>query len=249
MIDEVILPTPNAVLMAAELLSKGFDEEKGYGELMMVDVGGATTDVYSMSDGLPKQMNAILSGLEEPYAKRTVEGDLGMRYSATGILQAMSQSEISHHNKKGFDIEMEAKKRHQNIEMIPTTKSDFEIEHILAQKCIDTAISRHVGTIKGVYTPMGMMYHQVGKDLTETAYFIGTGGVLINDFEPEKMLKAGLFDANKPMELRPKKPILMIDKDYILSAMGLLSIEYPEVALRILKKRILPLGDGYATKE
>ena len=70
-IDQVILPTPHAVLMAAELLSKGFDDEKGLGELMIADIGGATTDVYSMSEGLPKQMNAILSGLEEPFAKRT----------------------------------------------------------------------------------------------------------------------------------------------------------------------------------
>ncbi len=246
-IDGVILPTPNAVLMASELLSKGFDEESGLGELMLVDVGGATTDVYSMADGLPKQMNAILSGLEEPFAKRTVEGDLGMRYSATGIIEAMSQAELSHFQKQGIDIVLEAKKRNHDIAFIPMTEGDFNIEHILASKCIDAAISRHVGTVKGVYTPMGMMYHQTGKDLTETKVFIGTGGVLINDKNPIVMLKAGLYHTDKPLELRPKRVTFMIDHDYILSAMGLLSIDYPEIALRILKKRIIPLGDYHAT--
>ncbi|MDD4194290.1 MAG: glutamate mutase L, partial [Acholeplasmataceae bacterium] len=123
-IDQVILPTPNAVLMAAELLSKGYDEEKGLGELMIADIGGATTDIYSMSDGLPKQMNAILSGLEEPYAKRTVEGDLGMRYSALGVVQTMSEQEISHHKKHEVDIIHEATMRNHNIEFIPITPHD-----------------------------------------------------------------------------------------------------------------------------
>jgi uncharacterized protein (TIGR01319 family) len=232
--------------MAAELLSKGYDEEKGLGELMIADIGGATTDIYSMSDGLPKQMNAILSGLEEPYAKRTVEGDLGMRYSALGVVQAMSEQEISHHKKHEVDIIHEATMRNHNIEFIPITPHDEKVETIIASKCIDAAVSRHVGTLKSVYTPMGMMYHQVGKDLTDTAYFIGTGGVVIHSNNPVDMMKDVLYQTTKPTELRPKNPIFMIDKDYILSAMGLLSLEYPEIALRIMKKRIVILGEKHA---
>jgi uncharacterized protein (TIGR01319 family) len=58
--------------------------KKVLGELLIVDVGGATTDVYSMADGYPKHSNYILSGLEEPYAKRTVEGDLGHAILSAG---------------------------------------------------------------------------------------------------------------------------------------------------------------------
>ena len=242
-IDQVILPTPHAVLMAAELLSKGFDDEKGLGELMIADIGGATTDVYSMGEGLPKQMNAVLSGLEEPFAKRTVEGDLGMRYSALGVVQAMSDQEISHHQKTGVDILSEASLRNHHIGFIPISSHDEHVETIIASKCIDAAVARHVGTLKGVYTPMGMMYHQVGKDLTESKYFIGTGGVVIHSKNPIDMMKSSLYSEQKPMELRPKKPIFMLDKDYILSAMGLLSLDYPEIACRIMKKRIVVLGD------
>ncbi len=240
-IDRVVLPTPNAVLMAAELLSKGFGDQVGLGDLMMVDLGGATTDVYSMAKGLPTQMNAMLSGLEEPFAKRTVEGDLGMRYSALGVLQSMTASEISHWNKLGIDIESETKKRYQNIEFIPTTDHDFKVEEIIAGKCIDTAMTRHVGTLKSVYTPMGMMYSQVGKDLSKTKYFIGTGGVVISSKDPVAMLKHATQIESKPMELRPHHPEFLLDQDYILSAMGLLSMDYPEIAFIIMKKRIIHL--------
>ena len=238
-VDQVVLPTPNAVLMAAELLSKGFDQEEGIGDLMIADVGGATTDIYSMADGFPKQANAILSGLEEPFAKRTVEGDLGMRYSALGIVASMQPSEISHHLIQGVDIVSEVNRRHADSECISSTDFDYIVDDILASKCIDTAVSRHVGTLKGVYTPMGIMYYQVGKDLTQTNYFIGTGGVVISSKDPVAMLKHATSKQEKAMELRPTAPQFMLDKDYILSAMGLLSMDYPEIALRIMKKHIV----------
>lgn len=82
------MPTPAAVLSAMELLAKGTETEKGLGDLVAVDVGGATTDVYSMSLGEPTGVNTVIKGLPEPYAKRTVEGDIGMRYSASGVVEA-----------------------------------------------------------------------------------------------------------------------------------------------------------------
>jgi len=240
-IDRVVLPTPHAVLMAAELLSKGFGDEKGWGDLVLTDVGGATTDLYSIAEGLPTQMNAVLSGLEEPFAKRTVEGDLGMRYSASGILQAMTPSDIEHYRAQGIDMVQECAKRHADIGWIPSTHEEFMVEDLLASTCIDVALSRHVGTLKSVYTPMGMMYHQTGKDLTRVGAMIGTGGVVIKSESPKQLLEQSLKHALKPHELRPKNPQYYLDQDYILSAMGLLSMENPTLALRIMKKRIVKL--------
>ncbi|MBQ4505133.1 MAG: glutamate mutase L, partial [Firmicutes bacterium] len=88
LISGIMMPTPAAVLAAMELLSKGTENQSGWGELVAVDVGGATTDIYSMTEGLPERTNTVLKGLPEPYAKRTVEGDIGMRYSANGIVEA-----------------------------------------------------------------------------------------------------------------------------------------------------------------
>ena len=240
-IDRVVLPTPHAVLMAAELLSKGYDDEVGLNDLMLADVGGATTDIYSISSGLPTSMNAMLTGLEEPFAKRTVEGDLGMRYSALGILQSMTHADISRDEKQGIHITDECMKRHEQIDFIPITDDDYKIEDHLASRCIDISMSRHVGTLKGVYTPMGMMYQQTGKDLTQVKSFIGTGGVVIASKDPKALLRQAVIKEDKTMELRPKHPEFYLDADYILSAMGLLSMDFPEIALRIMKKRIIKL--------
>lgn len=241
LVSNVIIPTPNAVLLAAELLSKGYGVEQGLGDLMLADVGGATTDIYSMGAGLPTQMNAILTGLEEPFAKRTVEGDLGMRYSAKGVFDSFTASEISQLKTNGFDLEVEINKRHDQIELIPLTDEDFKTDDLLASKCIEVAISRHVGTLNSIYTPMGMMYNQIGKDLTNTSYFIGTGGVVINSKAPLQVLKHGASLTNRPMELRPKNPTYLLDESYLLSSMGLLSVDYPEVALKIMKEYLIKL--------
>ena len=240
-ISKIILPTPNAVLVAAELLSKGFADEIGLGELLIVDVGGATTDVYSMADGYPKHSNYILSGLEEPFAKRTVEGDLGMRYSALGIIDTMSESMIALHLKEGIDIKKEAQNRKDNVTFISETDHDYASDDLLAKTCVEIAVSRHVGTIRGVYTPHGIMYYQVGKDLSETGYVIGVGGVVISSKDPKNILKAVAMIETKPLELRPKEPQFLLDQTYILSAMGLLSAEYPEIALRIMKKHMIEI--------
>ena len=86
LLSDIMMPTPAAVLQAMELLSQGTENERGIGDLVAVDVGGATTDVYSIADGMPEHMNTVYKGLPEPYAKRTVEGDIGMRYSIQGIV-------------------------------------------------------------------------------------------------------------------------------------------------------------------
>ena len=52
--------------------------------------------------------------------------------------------------------------------------------------CVDTALSRHVGKIESYYTPMGIMYLQSGKDLSDIKYIIGTGGVIINSPQPKR---------------------------------------------------------------
>jgi hypothetical protein len=62
---------------------------------------------------------------------------------------------------------------------------------------LKVAVSRHVGTIKGVYTPHGIMYYQVGKDLSQTEYIIGVGGVVISSKDPKAMLKKATMIEHK----------------------------------------------------
>ena len=90
-----IIPTPLAVLNACELLSKGTKNMPGLGDLLAVDIGGATTDVYSISDGRPTLENVTVKGLPEPVSKRTVEGDLGMRYSLPSLVDELDLDAFS----------------------------------------------------------------------------------------------------------------------------------------------------------
>ena len=61
-----IIPTPTAVLKAAQLLADGYKEQTGIGPLVILDIGGATTDVHSVGDGLPTTDDTFFEGLEEP---------------------------------------------------------------------------------------------------------------------------------------------------------------------------------------
>lgn len=242
-IGEIIMPTPEAVLQAAELLSEGYEDEEGYGELIIVDIGGATTDVHTIGEGFPKRTEVILKGLEEPFAKRTVEGDLGMRYSANALLSNVSNYEFKKYfeddDKCNHNIKASLERRATHVDFIPETKDEEAFDKAIAKICCDISMSRHVGHVEVVHTPLGDMYYQTGKDLTGIRYVIGTGGVLINNNEAKKILKQVTKKSNRILELRPTNPSILLDKSYILSGMGLLSLKYPKLALKLMKQYLM----------
>ncbi len=238
-IDKVILPTPEAVLKACDLLSKGYLREKGLGELVAVDIGGATTDMYSMCTASAKRSDVVIKGLEEPYAKRTVEGDLGMRYSALGVLKSLSTEEIILINEdENIDLEKSLIYRSEHVEEIFNDGEGEKIDLIIGGICVYKAMGRHVGKMEEVYTPMGLVYNQTGKDLTKIEYVLGTGGVLVNSKDPAKILSKVKGTSKNYLELRPVNPKYLLDADYILASMGLLSEIDPLLALKIMKKHL-----------
>ena len=238
----ILMPTPAAVLKAARVLSEGSDEERGLGDLMVIDIGGATTDVHSIAEGEPTKAGVNTRGLEEPFAKRTVEGDLGMRYSAVSLREAAGSRKMRKYlgdTERKIDIDANCKYRIEHIKMVPITKEEIHFDEAMAKVATELSMERHVGTIESVYTPMGAMYTQIGKDLMEVKYVIGTGGVLVHSDNPQDILKAGAFSAENPAYLKPRNARYLIDKTYILSAMGLLSKDYPDKAVRIMKKYLV----------
>lgn len=242
LISGILMPTPASVLKAAEVLSKGTKDEEGIGDLVVIDIGGATTDIHSIGEGAPTKSSVMLRGLEEPFSKRTVEGDLGMRYSSMSILEAAGTRMMKKYLKQDYNIEEEFKLRYDNTDFIPKTDKEIEFDEAMAKVCADISMKRHAGEIESVYSPLGMMYTQIGKDLLELPYMIGTGGVIVNSDNPEEILKAGLFSAEDPTSLKPQNPELLIDKDYILSSMGLLAMVNSNMAVRMLKKYITNIG-------
>ena len=239
-IDKVLLPTPESVLRAATLLADGYLKEFGFGEIVLVDIGGATTDMYSICSASAKRSDVVIKGLEEPYAKRTVEGDLGMRYSALGVLSSLTEEEVKLINlDEGVDLKKELTYLSQNVDNVPTSEKQEKIDRIIGRICVDKATSRHVGKMEEAYTPMGMLYNQYGKDLSKINYVIGTGGVLVHNKHPEDVLSAIVYKPKNGLELRPRTPRYLIDKDYILASMGLLAEIDPLLALKIMKKHVV----------
>lgn len=236
-----VIPTPSAVLSAAQLLSEGTERQKGLGPLAIVDVGGATTDVHSVSDNLSGFQEVIFEGLQEPFLKRTVEGDLGMRYSAMSLLETTGFGAFQKFLPKLSNQEIEEKclYREQHPEFIPTHSEERYFDYTIAKLAIFNAIHRHVGELRVEPRPNFNLYYQKGKDLRLLNYLIGTGGVIVHSTCPKELIVEALQQS--PRELTPIAPQLMLDRDYLLSALGLLGEHYPETAFNLLKQIIQPL--------
>ena len=240
MTNSEIIPTPLAVLNGCELLSKGTDTTEGIGDLMAVDIGGATTDVYSISAGTPTFENVMIKGLPEPYNKRTVEGDLGMRYSLPPLADQTDLNALS--SEIGVDVD-DILKWIETCKKFPNTLADKnshnqKVEEGLAKSALKIAVERHTGKVESTFTPFGEMYIVTGKDLTKVGSVVGIGGVLVNAANADDILEGAKADKQNLMSLKPKQPKYLLDKKYIFGSMGLLSAINAELALTIMKKEI-----------
>lgn len=245
LISGIMMPTPSAVLKAMTLLADGTDGEPGIGELIAIDVGGATTDVYSIASGMPTRSDTVFKGLPEPYAKRTVEGDIGMRYSLHGICEAAGMAKISQLSGLSESrCEGLADFLSKNTDIVPNGNPELEaFDFALASAAVETAVTRHAGTMEEAYTLMGLTFVQNGKDLTEAKRIVVTGGSLIHTGRTAEIAAHALYNPANPNSLKPKTADILVDRKYILSAMGLLSEHYPKAALRIMKKELENYGN------
>ena len=139
-----------------------------------MDVGGATTDVYSVAKGLPTKEGVSTAGLPEPYAKRTVEGDLGLFHNLDTLSCIAEQAAGLYDEKKSAFEEKVEKLR--GVLSIPEGTDQTECQLMLSQLAVKTAVDRHVGTVELIVTHNGEFWMQRGKDLTQVKTVIGAGG-------------------------------------------------------------------------
>lgn len=243
LISGIMMPTPSAMFAAMQLLADGCEGEGGLGEIAAVDLGGATTDVYSIAAGMPQHVNTIIKGLPEPRAKRTVEGDIGMRYSLDGIVAAAGIGKISQLSgltESKIEELTELLKTH--TDRLPDTPELQALDKALASMAIEVAVTRHAGTIEQTFTPCGEAFVQAGKDLRSVQTLVATGGSLIHDPNAHEIASHALYNPQTPMSLKPTSAEILVDRKYILAAMGLLGEHYPKTALRIMKKELVSNG-------
>jgi uncharacterized protein (TIGR01319 family) len=165
-----------------------------------------------------------------------------MRYSALSLYEASNKKIIKKYLKNyNCSVEDEFIKRNNNTSYVSEDKLDIDFDEAMAKICVDLSMNRHVGKIQTVYTPMGQVFSQEGKDLMTLPNIIGTGGVIVNSKNPKNILEASLFSMDDPTLLKPKNPSYLLDKNYILSAMGLLAMINENMAVRMLKKYIVKI--------
>jgi uncharacterized protein (TIGR01319 family) len=195
--------------------------------------------VYSIAKGDPTASGVTLKGLPEPFGKRTVEGDLGMRYSAGALLKAAGAEMIAGYaGSSPEEATAYVAKVEGDIDHLPQNDTEANIETAMGKACVRLSADRHVGHLEVYFTPYGTSHVQTGKDLTKVTTVIGTGGVIVNHAKPEEILKGIMFDETNPQVLKPQKPEFFVDHEYIMASMGLLGEEYPAVAVRMMKKYI-----------
>jgi uncharacterized protein (TIGR01319 family) len=220
MVSGPIIPTPGAVMEAAKLLKEAI------GDLVVFDVGGATTDVHSVTQG-SEEINRILIS-PEPEAKRTVEGDLGVYVNLVHIVEKIGLENL----KKEFE---DAEELIANAKAIPETDREKQFVERLTKEAVLTSLERHAGNLRNFYGPSGKKTVAEGKDLTNVKYIIGTGGALTR--LPNRL---GILNSvgtyGKGMELYPTNNAkVLIDNAYIMASLGVLSKRYPEDALQLMK--------------
>jgi len=243
--DAVLMPTPAAVLEGARLLADGLPGRAGLGPLVVIDPGGATTDVHSIGSGEPAEAGIIRTGLPEPYAKRTVEGDLGMRHNAASIVSAMSLESLTADAGLSMTTARTALDRIlADIEALPSNDAESRFDLALVRAATRIAMLRHAGTRETVYTTQGPVQVQRGKDLSAAGLVIGTGGAIVHAKDPAAILSVAVARASEPHALLPRSPRLAIDHEYLLYAAGLLAQVEPETAFDLCTHHLRPLEEA-----
>lgn len=215
--------TPDVVLTGVELLARGLDEERpGAGDVVVVDVGGATTDVHSVVERDPEDSGLAREVVATTAVTRTVEGDLGMRWSAVTTVEAAGRA----------DLVEAATRRRAEPGWVPGDAAEQDVDLDIACAAVRIALERHAGRSRVVVSPEGRVVERSGKDLREVDLLVGSGGVLRHG-GPDAVRRVLLPSTGEELEggwQLPRAPEVVVDRDYVLAAAGLLVADHPQEA-------------------
>ncbi len=226
MVTGTIMPTPGAVMECAKLLYEHL------GDLLVLDVGGATTDIHSVTEG--SEEIALLQISPEPMAKRTVEGDLGVYTNAMSMVQQIGIPQLE--KETGVDVTAVL----ENYQPIPQTPEQTKLTEALTWHAASTALERHCGKLRYTYGSNGRVTYADGKDLTKVKHIIATGGALTRLPDREEIMTrlCNINTAGKLLYPKAQQLHILEDKWYCMASLGVLSREYPQAAVRLLQKNL-----------
>ncbi|HET9142787.1 glutamate mutase L [Actinophytocola sp.] len=211
--DMVRTVTPDAVLSGVARLAATQPTD---GAVLVVDVGGATTDVYSAVSTVDgDERHAV--GL--PVDRRTVEGDIGMRWSATGIVtEAAAERLLSEDEAAALAGPAGRLAAHPD-----TVESDVDTR--LATLAAVLAVRRHLRMVDGRLGPRG-------------AGLVVLSGGVFRHAGAGRLDEVGQALRTDPA-LRPhlRTAAVTVDRDYVLAPAGLLAAAgHPEAAGRLIAR-------------
>lgn len=212
--------------------------------VVLVDVGGATTDVHSVG-GRTYHPRAV--DLPVPEVMRTVEGDLGMRFGATGVVATMGADQRRRAELRlDRDLAAEAERRHEDPGFLPRTPVDHAVDEVLARSAIAVALERHAGRVVVRKQPWGDRYRVSGKDLRSCRRLVVTGGVFRHLGDPAATVAAALCAVDG--SLVPKTPAVTVDTHYGLYAIGLVARLDRDLAAAMVR-HLLPPPPGKENRD
>ena len=222
--------TPDVVLTAVELLGEhparagsgrpGPEDRPG---VVVVDVGGATTDVYSVvplhePEGTGSAAPLSREVVATTPANRTVEGDLGLRWSAAGTVAAATAA--------GDLPAAGAAEVRDGVEQllgdparVPVSAEERDLDARLTRWAAGEALRRHARS---------------GVDLRTVGLLVGSGGALRHAEDPGALLGSVLSEDRS--WVLPQRPRVAVDTDYVLAAAGLLAEDHPAAAYGLLER-------------
>lgn len=237
--SEEIMATPNAV---GKLLKEYAENEKI--NLLGVDIGGATTDVFSV----------FKSGEERIY-NRTVSANLGMSYSICNVLKEAGIDNIARWLPFEIDpAEVRNRLRNKMIRptTIPHTYEDLLIEHAVSREALRLAFEHHKSLARGLagvqqQRDVGQIFDQTSTSeslikMMELDLVIGSGGVLSH--APQRAQSAlMMMDAYQPEGVT----MLTVDSIFMTPHLGVLSQHFYEAAKQVFEYDcIVKIGDCVA---
>ncbi|MBN1356530.1 glutamate mutase L [bacterium] len=231
--DSPIMPTPGAVGAIIERVAQLYDLQ-----VVGVDIGGATTDVFSVFVD-PED--------EKPVFNRTVSANLGMSYSISNILAEATLPNISRWVPFPIDereLRNQIKNKMIRPTTIPQTLHSLAVEQAIAREALRLAFVQHKSfatTLKGVQKQRTIAdaFVQTGTEGTivnmmNLDLLVGSGGVLSH--APRRNQSAMMMiDAFRPEGITR----LAVDSIFMMPHLGVLSEVHPKAATEVFLKDCL----------
>lgn len=232
--DLVRMATPDAVLQGVELLARMLEESGLPGGVVIVDVGGATTDVHSSASLASSEVAGYHRALlPQSDNARTVEADLGMRWNAVGIVEAAAAEGMLAADEQTA-LTGPAERRAANPAFMPDSAEERTIDHQLVGLAIAVALRRHAGRRRVTLTADGAVLERDGRDLSEVPLLIGTGGIFQDVGGAELQQGLTLARTGREERLLPVSVQAGVDRGYVIAAAGLLATDDEAAARQLL---------------